>query len=226
MSEIDYKQMSDKLLVELLLKDDNKAWEYVLLTVAMRIVQQRKFNEMLRRTSHESYEAISQLIIELKGKDNNFERLKAFEFNGSFDGWLYWEVKRAVEIVIYGTKRKEDNRMVFVDPQSPTAPSEYISSSDSSSGGATPESARKGIEAQSWKDWQESAFAVKDDIRAKKEARAQLWREDPESAYALLMADESQLDYKHIGTLLSRPHNTIAQKISRARKRLEELEQE
>ena len=225
MPAIDYKQIDDKTLVGLLLKDDDQAWEYILLTVAMRIVQQRKFSEMLRRKSHEPYEAISQLIIELKGKDNNFERLKTFEFKGSFDGWLYWEVKRAVEIVVYGTKRKEDNRMVFVDPQSPTAPSEYIASSDSSSGEAAPTSARNGIEAQNWKDWQESAFAIKDSIRAKKESRAQLWREDPESAYALLMADECQLDYKHIATLLNRPHNTIAQKISRARKRLKELEQ-
>ena len=224
MSKVDYKQMDDKTLVGLLLEDDNPAWEYILLTVAMRIVQQRKFNEMLRRTSHEPYEAISQLIVELK--TNDFVRLKAFEFKGSFDGWLYWEVKRAVEIVVYGTKRKEDNRIVFVDPQSPTAPSEYAASSDSSQGESTPASVRKGIEAQSWREWQENVYAIKDNINAKQEARAQLWRDDPESAYALLMADECHLDYKHIGTLLGHPHNTIAQKISRARKRLKELEQE
>ena len=222
----DFRQMDDKTLVGLLLEDDDRAWNHVLLTVAMRIVQQRKFSEMLGRTGHEPYEAISQLILELKGKDNGFARLRAFGFRGSFDGWLYWEVKRAVEIVVYGTKRKGDGRMVLVDPQSPASPGEHVASPDSSPGERGPASVRKGIEAGDWRDWQESAYAVKDGITVKKEARARLWRDDPESAYALLMADECQLDYKHIGTLLGRPHNTVAQKISRARKRLKELERE
>lgn len=225
MLETDYKQMDDKALVELLLKDDDGAWNYVLLTVAMRIVRQKKFSEMLKRKNHEPWEVLGQLNADLRGLQNDFSGLRSFKGDGKFDGWLFWQVKRSFEFVLYGSRRKEDHRIVFVDPQSPTAPSEYVASSDSSQGESTPASVRKGIEAQSWREWQENVYAIKDNINAKQEARAQLWRDDPESAYALLMADECHLDYKHIGTLLGHPHNTIAQKISRARKRLKELEQ-
>ena len=198
MAENDYRQIDDRSLVELLLRDDDKAWEHVLLSVAMRITQQRKFSEMLKRTSHEPYEAISQLCVELKG--NDFARLRSFVGNGSFDGWLYWEVKRAVEIVIYGTRRKPD-RIDVADPQDPAAPIERAESR-----GLSP-----------------ATYALVADKRA---ARAKLWQEDPESAYALLMADECGWNYNCIGTFLKRPPNTVAQKISRARKRLRELEQE
>ena len=198
MLKTDYKQMDDKELVGLLLKNDHSAWEYVLLTVAMRVTQQRKYREMLGRTGHEPVEAITQLCKELY--DNDFARLRAFEYKGSFDGWLRWEVIRAIEIVIYG-KRRKPGLEVPTDPQDPAAPIDRAASSGFS---------------------QEASALIAD----KRAARAKLWQEDPESAYALLMADECGWDYNCIGTFLKRPPNTVAQKISRARKRLRELEQE
>lgn len=194
-----YSQIDDGTLVGLLLKDDDGAWNYVLLTVAMRIARQRKFAEILSRSSHEHYEVIGQLCMELKG--NDYARLKSFKGVGSFDGWLYWEVKRAVEIVVYGTRRKRDSRTIVVDLLGSVSPIDRAEASGVS---------------------QEVCALVAD----KRAARARLWKEDPESAYALLMADECGWDYTCIGMFLRRPPNTVAQRISRARKRLKELEQE
>ena len=44
MSQCCFSQIDDETLVALLLKDDDGAWDHVLLTVAMRIARQRKFD--------------------------------------------------------------------------------------------------------------------------------------------------------------------------------------
>ncbi len=192
MSEVDYKGMDDKTLVGCLLKPDMNAWEHVLTGVAKRVAQQRKFSEMLKRTSHEPYEVASQLYLKLSNDD--FAELKKFKGGGSFDGWLFWRVKDAVGAVI-GRKRW----LVTVDPQDPAMPIERAVSAGMSQ-------------------------EMRDLIGDKRKARTKLWAEDPEAAYSVVLAEECKLGYKHIGALLKRPPNTIAQIVSRARKRLAELE--
>lgn len=126
--------------------------------------------------------------------DNDYAGLRKFKGSGSFDGWLFWRARDAVKTVM-GRKRW----LAFVDPQDPAEPVERAESAGFS---------------QDFRDL----------VADKRKARARLWKEDPEAAYSVVLAEECKLDYKSIGTLLKRPSNTIAQKISRARKRLIELE--
>lgn len=192
MSEINYGKMGDKELVDCLLKPDMNAWEHVITTVVKRIARQRKFSEMLKRTSHEPYEVASQLYLKLSAHD--FAELKKFGGDGSFDGWLFWRVRDAVGALI-GRRQW----LVTVDPQDPAMPIERAVSA--------------GISQE-----------MRDLIDDKRKARTKLWTEDPEAAYSVVLAEECKLDYRHIGALLKRPPNTIAQIVSRARKRLAELE--
>lgn len=130
----------------------------------------------------------------LKLSANDFAELKKFGNGRSFDGWLFWRVRDAVKAVV-GWKRW----LVTVDPQDSAMPIERAVSAGQTQ-------------------------AARDMLDDKRRARTKLWTEDPEAAYSVVLAEECQLNYKHIGALLKRPPNTIAQIVSRARKRLAELE--
>lgn len=192
----DFKQMDDKSLVERLLRNDQEAWTYVLMDVALRLANQRSFKERLYRTSHEPMEAVTELCRRLY--DDDFALLRKFAFRGSFEGWL----RTAVHSVVNTLTRKEDQgREVPTDYQDPT------SAAGQSEHAASP---------------MELHMTIMD----KRMAFSRFWRENPESAFIVLMKRELKMSMDDIGVLLDRPANTVVQKAKRALARLEELEQE
>ncbi|MBQ9430434.1 MAG: hypothetical protein IJU44_02675 [Kiritimatiellae bacterium] len=200
MDEIGFKPGDDRNLVELLLANDHSAWEFVILTVAMRLTRERKYTGMISRTSYEPYDVVNTLYQQLS-KDN-FARLRNFAFKGSFDGWLRTEFLRAVEIVTGITGAKD--RMQKADREIPTDPTDPFS--------AIGKSESHAIDIE-----------IADKKMDERENFVEFWRQDPESAYALLMKDELKLPSKVIGMFLGRPFNTVDQKVKRARDCLKKM---
>ena len=197
--KIDFRQMSDEELVGRLLKNDHEAWTYVLTTVVMRIASQRKFSEMLSRTGHEPWEAVTALCERLYKDD--FALLRTFAFRGSFDGWLYKAVHSVVAKITGLTGKKDQGREVSVDFQDPNSTVGRL------------EQAVSSVDVH---------VAVLD----KRETFTRFWRENQESAFIVLMKDELGLSMDTIGALLERPANTVTQMAKRAKARLAKLENE
>ena len=195
----DFRHMSDKELVDRLLKNDHEAWEYVLTTVVMRIASQRKFSEMLSRTGHEPWEAVNELCERLY--KNDFALLRTFAFMGSFDGWLYKAVHSVVTKITGLTGKKDQGREVSVDFQDPNSAVGQLEPSVSS------------VDVH---------VAVLD----KRETFARFWHENQESAFIVLMKDELGMSMDAICALLNRPANTVTQMAKRAKARLAKLENE
>lgn len=195
----DFKQMDDRTLVDRLLCNDHEAWTYVLMTVALRIASQRKFNEMLMRTGHEPMEAVTKLCERLYLDD--FALLRSFEFRGSFDGWLRTVVRSVVQQVTGLTGKESQGREVLADPQDPASPFALSEQSISS-------------------------VDVHVEVMDRRYAFARFWRENQESAFILLMKKELGMPMDDIGALLNRPTNTVVQKARRAEARIRELETE
>ena len=200
MVAIDFERGDDRNLVELLLANDAPAWEYVLLTVVMRLTRERRYGEMISRTGHQPFDVVNELYWQLC-KDN-FARLRNFAFKGCFDGWLRGEFLRAVEIVTGITGAKD--RIQKADREIPMDPTDPLS--------AIGKCSSRAIDIE-----------MADRKMDERENFVELWRQDPESAYALLMKDELQLPSKVIGMILGRPFNTVDQKVKRARDRLKEM---
>lgn len=195
----DFKQMDDRSLVERLLRNDQEAWEFVLMDVALRIAAQRKLSEMLYRTGHEPMEAVTELCQRLY--DDDFAILRTFAFRGSFEGWLRTVVRSAVQKVTGLTGKESQGREVPVDPQDPTS-------------------------AFNDPKLSVSAVDVHIVVMDRRAAFSRFWRESPESAFVLLMKNELELPLDAIGALLGRPANTVSQKARRAEARMRELERE
>lgn len=195
----DYKQMDDKALVERLLRNDQEAWEYVLMDVALRIARQQKFSEMLHRTSHEPMEAVTELCQRLYKDD--FALLRTFAFKGSFEGWLRMVVWSVVQKVTGLTGKDNQGREIPGDPQDPTS---------------------------AFNDPKLSTFPMNlhMTIMDKRAAFSRFWHEKPEGAFILLLKNELELPLDIIGVLLDRPANTISQMARRAEARMSQLEQE
>ena len=195
----DFKELDDRALVDRLLCNDQSAWEYVLMTVALRVANRRKFKEMLLRTGHEPMEAVTELCERLYKDD--FALLRTFAFRGSFDGWIGMVVRSVVQKITGLTGKESQGREVPMDPQDPTSPI------------ALSELAVSAVDVH---------VAVMD----KRESFTRFWQENQESAFILLMKNELELPLDVIGALLNRPANTISQKARRAEVRLDELEAE
>ena len=195
----DFAKMSDRELVARLLRNDHGAWDYVLLTVVMRIVEHRKFSEMLSRTSHPQMEAVTTLCERLY--ENDFARLRNFRFDCPLDLWLEIEVRRVVQKVTGLTGRKNQGREIPVDHQDANSVFGQVEHPISSV----------------------DVHAV---VMDKREAFVRFWRKDQENAFILLMKNELRMPMESIGVLLNRPANTIVQKAKRAQARLDKLEQE
>ena len=195
----DFKQMDDKDLVERLLRNDQEAWVYVLMDVALRIARQQKFSEMLYRTGHEPMEAVTELCKRLY--DDDFALLRAFAFRGSFEGWLRAVVRSVVQQVTGLTGKETQGREMVTDPQDPES---VFNDSTLST----------------------SSVDLHVTIMDKREAFSRFWRENQESALIVLMKRELKMSMDDIGALLDRPANTVVQKAKRALARLQELEQD
>ena len=194
-----FRQMDDRLLVERLLRNDHEAWTYVLIDVALRIAEQRKFSEMLYRTCHEPMEVVTELCQRLY--EDDFALLRTFAFKGAFEGWLRTAVRSAVQKVTGLTGKESQGREIPVDPQDPAS-------------------------ALNDPKLSVSAVDVHVAVMDKRAAFSRFWRENPESAFIVLMKNELELPLDAIGALLDRPANTISQKAKRAMARLRELERE
>lgn len=200
----DFKDMEDRELVTRLLENDQQAWEYVLLTVVMRIVNQRKNSEMIFRRSYDPMDVIGDLYEYLA--ENDFARLRAFEFRGSFDGWLRTAVRSAVQRVTGitgsgGDKLSKIDREILVNPLDPATVITFAEQPVSST----------------------SLHLM---IMDKRMAFSKFWKENPESAFIIFMRNELEMSADDVGLLLDRPANTIVQKAKRAAARLLELEKE
>lgn len=195
----DFKQLDDKALVDRLLCNDHEAWEYVLMTVALRVANRRKFKEMLQRTGHEPLEAVTELCERLY--KNDFALLRKYEFRGSFDGWLGAVVRSVVQQITGLTGKESQGREVPMDPQDPMSPLAL---------------SEQGV----------SSVDVHIAVMDRRDAFKRFWQENQESAFILLMKNELELPLDAIGALLNRPANTISQKAKRAEARLDELEAE
>lgn len=192
----DFGSLDDHALVALLLENNHAAWEHVLLGVALRIASGRKFREMLAQTGHDPMEAVTELCKNLYA--DNFARLRSFEFRGSFDAWLFWEVRSAVDTVA-GLVLRE--REILTDPSDPTG---AIASTEQPT---APEN-------------------VRDRFRDARALFVRLWTESPEKAYALFMRSELGMPTKEIAVLLGHKPNSVDQMVKRARDRMKELERD
>lgn len=188
--------MDDRELVALLLANDHAAWEHVLLGAALRIASGRKFKEMLARTGHDPMEAVTELCKNLYEAD--FARLRAFAFRGSFDAWLFWEVRTAVDAVAGLAGLEREIPTDPADPAGAIAPAVQPSAPD----------------------------AVRDRFRDVRTLFARLWKESPAKAYALFLRGELGMPTKEISVLLGQKPNAVDQMVKRARDRMAELERE
>lgn len=190
----DYSLLDDHELVDLLLANDHGAWEHVLLGAALRLASARKFREMLARTDHEPMEAVAELCRNLYADD--FAKLRSFEFRGSFDAWLYWEVRYAVGNVAQLSLQGREIPVDPADPAGPIAPAPQPVVEES----------------------------VRDRMRDARALFVRLWEESPQKAYALFMRGELGMPTKEIALLLGQKPNSVDQWVKRARDRLAELE--
>jgi len=197
--ETDFKQMDDRELVARLLRNDQEAWVYVLMTVVMRMARQKKFSEMLSRTSHEPMEVVTELCERLYR--NDFALLRQFGFKGSFVGWLGMAVRSVVQKITGLTGKESQGREMLVDHQDPM----------SAIGQAASPVSPVDLHVM---------------VMDKRAAFARFWRENQESAFIVLMKSELHMSMDDIGALLKRPANTVTQRARRAQERLEELERE
>ena len=195
----DIDEINDHELVSRLLRNDHEAWEYVLLTVAMRIVRHRKFSEMLSRTSHPTDEVIGELCVRLY--KNDFALLRKFRFECPFNIWLGIVLRSVVQKVTGLTGKESQGREILADHQDPNSVFNQAG------------------QAASFVD-------VHGVVMDKREAFVRFWRENQESAFILLMKNELHLPMERIGALLDRPANTVVQKAKRAQARLDKLENE
>ena len=192
----DFKKKGDRALVERLLQNDQEAWEYVLMDVALRLANQRSFRERLYKASLEPMEAVTELCKRLYDRD--FALLRKFAFRGSFEGWL----RTAVHSVVNALTRKEDQgREIPTDYQEPTSAVEQS-------------------------EHAVSTMDLHMTIMDKRLAFSRFWRENQESAFIVLMKGELKMSMDDIGALLGRPANTVVQKAKRALARLQKLEQD
>lgn len=192
----DLSSLDDHALVDLLLANDHGAWEHVLLGAALRIASGRKFKEMLAQTGHDPMEAITELCKNLYA--DGFARLRAFEFRGSFDAWLFWEVRTAVDAVAGLGDREREIPTDPADPAGAIAPAMQPT----------------------------AAEGVRDRFRDARTLFVRLWSESPAKAYALFMRGELGMPTKEIAVLLGQKPNSVDQMVKRARARMEELERE
>jgi len=100
----------DRRLVASLIANDQGAWERMLSDVARPLVATRKYREMTARFGLTAEDILAQLCEELYRDD--FARLRSFRYDGSFEAWLYWEVRNAFRNLIRGVASRED----AVDP--------------------------------------------------------------------------------------------------------------
>lgn len=189
----------DRRLVANLLANDHRVWEHVLTVVAAKMVNTRRYSEMLARTNHEPVEVVTTLCEELFRDD--FARLRAFRFQGPFDGWLYWEVRRAVKIVTGlegksgGINRSE--REIAVDPND-----------EAGVFGRMPQGRRQDVAGR---------------LMDARELYVRLWKDNAEGAYVFFMKEELGLPAKQIAAILGRSPNSVDQIFHRVRCRLRDM---
>ena len=190
----DYSLLNDHELVDLLLANDHGAWNHVLLGAALRFASQRKFREILARTRHEPMEAVAELCKNLYA--NGFARLRAFAFRGSFDAWLWYQVRDAVGKV---ARLDREGIEIPADPQDPLGPIEPAAQP------AVPDGVRDRM----------------DDVRT---LFVRLWKDAPVKAWALFMRAELELPTKDIALLLDQSPANVDQLVKRGREQLKEFE--
>lgn len=203
MSEVDYKQMDDRTLVGLLLKDDHGAWGYFEWKVEKCIERTRQFKEKLQRKCHSPVDVVGCLTERLR--ENDFARLRSFRFEQSFHGWLWTYVRSAVGIVtgLDGSKNRmaRANREEPMDPQDETATLAHIAAASNVS-----------AHAELFLD---ARLLI-----------AKLWTTNPQGAYAVLLNKICGVDDEVIGTLLGQKANTVTQNRRRALEKLRQWRDE
>ena len=183
----------DRELVAALLRNDEAAWEQMLADVARPLVETRKYREMTARFGLAVEDILAQLCEELYRDD--FARLRAFRYDGSFAAWLYWEVRNAFRNLIRGVAASREEA---VDPTEEFAFGDALVSAPD---------------------------PAVDALRETRELFVRLWRENPVGAYALLLKGELGVETGLVAGFLGKTPNTVDKIVSRAREKMRDWRQ-
>ena len=88
-----YSEMDDRSLVDLLISEDSKAWDYFILNIITPLCRTRKHMEMCSKNSISTNSLITQVWMILH--KNNYQRLRNFAFRASLRTYLTFIVREA-----------------------------------------------------------------------------------------------------------------------------------
>ena len=190
---IEYSELDDRSLVELLLSEDQGAWNYFVLKFITPLCYTRKYLEICSRYSLPSDSLVTQVWMILR--NNDYRRLRAFVFRSSLKTYLTFIVREA--------QRKELREKIGKNPY-------FLSEDDTFC-------AR--IASKQTSD----SFELKDEIALANEVLAQLWKENPRQAWVLLMRNSLELPAKEVASFLEESVDNVNQMNTRAHKQLKKF---
>lgn len=166
------KQFSDQELVERLIENDQDVWKMVIVTMVVPLTKTRKIAEILTKINESSMTVVSELYLDLQKEE--CRKLKNFRFEGPFRGWLFFQVKNAIKIIIRKSKRAE--ALDLSDYDVDEALSVWITH-DRPSG-------------------------LQDEVDIGEACFARLWKSNPKFAFVLLLKNKLELPSDEVCMLL------------------------
>ena len=188
-----YSEMDDRSLVDLLISEDSKAWDYFILNIIAPLCRTRKHMEMCSKNSISTNSLITQVWMILH--KNNYQRLRNFAFRASLRTYLTFIVREA--------QRKELQEKIGKVPLVLSEDDTYCSL----------------IISRETSDSSE----IKDEVSLANEMLAQLWVKNPRQAWVLLMRNCLELSAKEVASFLDESIDNVNQMNTRGHKELKKL---
>ena len=193
MSGHNFESMNDNDLIDLLLKDDPQAWDYVILELITPLCRAQKYLSLCSKYSISPDSLVTQVWMVLR--NNDFRKLRLFRFGASFTTYLYiivreahrYEIKENVGKIPYELSEDDDFCSQIADREK----------SDSAE--------------------------LKDEMRYANELLARLWDDNPQQAWVLLMRNSLKLSAKDVATFLNESSENVDQMNSRAKSKMKQM---
>ena len=190
---MNYKDISDKKLVGLLLQEDMNAWDYVLTELVAPICYSRKYTEICAKNSISPDSLITRVWMLLR--NNDYRKLHLFRGDSSFTTYLFIVVREAQRYEV----REKNGKISLVLSEDDTYCSQIMS--------------REGSDSAE----------LQDEMRFANELFAGLWQENPQQALVLLMRNALNLSAREVASFLNESAGNVDQMNSRAKTKMRKL---
>ena len=193
MSKKTFASLSDHELIDLLLQEDQGAWEYVLLNLVAPLSRQSKYMQICKKYNISPDSLVTAVWMILH--NNDYQRLRLFRFEASFKTYLF--------IIVREAQRNEVKQTLGKIPLELSENDDYSTQIADGRHYDSPE--------------------VKDEVNFANGLLAQLWRDNPKQAWVLLMRTCLGLSAKAVSSFLGETAANVDQMNSRAKAKMNQL---